>query len=176
MEETCAVSPGPRLFSCGFKPGNITMAMLAFVPLAAVIALPLLLRLVGFILGWYLRKKTDGRRSHIIELTRTDQKKFLKTQRQIKESIQDEEDWEKVEAYGESSGNGEKGGKEWDGIVGFFHPFWYVRNISIRLRALLTLPIATLAVVANVSSGQPFGRHKKDGRTRDVWSIPETMR
>lgn len=38
----------------------------------------------------------------------------------------DSDDWENVEGYaGASAGNGEKGDSEFDGIVGFFHPFWY---------------------------------------------------
>ena len=41
------------------------------------------------------------------------------------------DDWETVEALGVPSiGNGEKAPKEWDGIVGFLHPFWYVLWLS----------------------------------------------
>lgn len=37
----------------------------------------------------------------------------------------DSDEWENVDAYAVgTAGNGEKGQSEWDGIVGFYHPFW----------------------------------------------------
>jgi hypothetical protein len=40
-----------------------------------------------------------------------------------------EDGWENIAAAGgqiSSSGNGEPEGDQWDGVVGFLHPFWYV--------------------------------------------------
>ena len=40
---------------------------------------------------------------------------------------EDQDGWEAIDAYGLGSAkNGEKAEQEWDGIVGFFHPFWFV--------------------------------------------------
>lgn len=38
------------------------------------------------------------------------------------------DEWESVDAYAVGTAkNGEKTEEEWDGIVGFFHPFWWVK-------------------------------------------------
>jgi alpha-1,2-mannosyltransferase len=37
-----------------------------------------------------------------------------------------DEEWENIESFAVGTAkNGEKADREWDGIVGFFHPFWY---------------------------------------------------
>jgi len=68
-------------------------------PLVILIFVPLLRHAVGAFLGWYLRKKTDGRRSSILELTEAEEKKF--DHAASRSGVED----------------------DWDGIVGFFHPF-----------------------------------------------------
>jgi alpha-1,2-mannosyltransferase len=50
-----------------------------------------------------------------------------KTYKEKRKSSEDDSDdgWENLEAYAEASAdNGGMAPKEWDGIVGFFHPFW----------------------------------------------------
>ncbi|KAK4162181.1 hypothetical protein QBC43DRAFT_336500 [Cladorrhinum sp. PSN259] len=69
-------------------------------PLAILIFAPLFRRAVGALLAWYLLKKTDGRRSHILELIEVDEKNF-----------------------GGDVPSAKGGDDDWDGIVGFFHPF-----------------------------------------------------
>ncbi|KAL7623706.1 asparagine-linked glycosylation protein [Parahypoxylon ruwenzoriense] len=92
--------------------------------------LPLLFRIfsltVGSTLGWYLRKKTEGRRSSIIRATTENESKFREEKAAGKDgsSNSDDESWENIDSTTiGTSGNGEKGGRDWDGIVGFFHPF-----------------------------------------------------
>ncbi|KAK3989575.1 hypothetical protein QBC44DRAFT_81865 [Cladorrhinum sp. PSN332] len=75
----------------------VVVPVACLTPLAILIFAPLLRRALGALLGWYLRKKTDGRRLHILELIEADEKKF-------------------------GAASEQKGG-DWDGIVGFFHPF-----------------------------------------------------
>jgi alpha-1,2-mannosyltransferase len=78
----------------------VVVPVACLTPLAILIFAPLFRRAVGALLAWYLRKKTDGRRSHILELIEADEKDF-----------------------GGYVPSGKGGDDDWDGIVGFFHPF-----------------------------------------------------
>ncbi|RYP12132.1 hypothetical protein DL767_011468 [Monosporascus sp. MG133] len=86
-----------------------TAVVVVCTPFAALVlwnyALPLFLRIfsrtVGFVAGFYLRKKTEGRRAMINQLTTT---------------------LEKDSQLGEAAA-GEPDTSDWDGIIGFFHPF-----------------------------------------------------
>jgi len=89
-----------------------------------MILLPWLWRSFGRLLGVYLWRKTEGRRASILEIMEEDQKQYEAENKNKKQNSSDDE-WENVEGYAVgSAGNGEKGQKDWDGIVGFFHPFW----------------------------------------------------
>ncbi|KAK3293500.1 glycosyltransferase family 4 protein [Chaetomium fimeti] len=137
MADTCAgdgattCSPPNNFFSMEnrfFKYAILQILFLA--PLATFFFYPLIWRTTGSLLGWYLRKKTDGRRCHILELVEADEKEYREsrsnsTSKSGGESGEDGE-WEKVDAYTiGTSKNGDKGDRDedWDGIVGFFHPF-----------------------------------------------------
>lgn len=113
----------------------VTAAAIACSPLAALFlwnfGLPLVFRLLsntlGTSAGWYLRKKTDGRRSLILRVTDADEKKYQETKpaRDSRSSSLDDE-WEKIGASAAADGHlsaGHEGDRDWAGIVGFFHPF-----------------------------------------------------
>ncbi|KAK8095031.1 alpha-1-2-mannosyltransferase alg11 [Apiospora hydei] len=122
-----------------------TLLALACTPLAALLlwnyGVPVLFHAfantVGTTLGWYLRKKTDGRRNLIIRITDEDEKAHAanKNRSRSKSSGSNDSsnshgsssldnDWEKLDkSVLGTSHNGEKGEQDWDGIVGFFHPF-----------------------------------------------------
>jgi alpha-1,2-mannosyltransferase len=140
MAETCSAPSGQRPFSFGLSPWALSLfvPILALTPLIVFFVLPLIAKGLGWILGLYLSKKTDGRRSHLLELMKEDEKKFQETDRGQKDSSDD--DWETVEAHSVgTSGNGEKGQAEWAGIVGFFHPFWYASYSRAKPRMTLTV-------------------------------------
>lgn len=100
-----------------------TVAVAVLLPLVGFFVAPTIWRAVGWVLGCYLRKKTEGRRVCIVEAMEADQKAFALKSSSKKTG--DDEEWENIEsATTGSSKNGGKGEKEWDGIVGFFHPFW----------------------------------------------------
>jgi len=107
---------------------HVVMTTVCFVPIATFVLFPLLWRAAGSFLGWYLRKKTEGRRCHILELVDADEKKYREERRGSTSSREDSEDgsWEKLDAaISETAKNGDKHhDDDWDGIVGFFHPFW----------------------------------------------------
>jgi alpha-1,2-mannosyltransferase len=80
---------------------------------------------VGYLfrnVGRYVRAKTSARRELIISRARIDQEEWRS--RQAGSSLGrsgEDEDWEKVDTV---AGNGKPRGGEWEGIIGFFHPFW----------------------------------------------------
>ncbi|KAI3324000.1 glycosyltransferase family 4 protein [Xylariaceae sp. AK1471] len=80
---------------------------------------------LGSCAGWYLRKKTDGRRALIIRATEEGEASLRDKKKPANQkSSPTDDDWENIDgATVGTSGNGEKGDREWDGIFGFFHPF-----------------------------------------------------
>ena len=104
----------------------ITALVLGFTPMAVVLLGPKLFFWIGNWVGYYLRKKTAGMKAQILELTTAEEREWEETNRKEKEKRRDSDEWENVEGYavGTMGKNGENGGQEWNGIVGFFHPFW----------------------------------------------------
>lgn len=75
---------------------------------------------LGSAVGYYLKKKTAGRRAQILDLVDADEKEF-----KAKRGRRASDEWENVDSYvGETTKNKAKEDANWDGIVGFFHPFW----------------------------------------------------
>ncbi|PKX94587.1 alpha-1,2-mannosyltransferase ALG11 [Aspergillus novofumigatus IBT 16806] len=106
--------------------------------LATCLLLPQLpLGVLRFVLrgvGWVIQKRTRSRREFLISRVRADEEEQLV--KGFKSSPRGEdEDWEKVDSSSSSSGtagpskkggnSGNKGSEDadWEGIVGFFHPF-----------------------------------------------------
>ena len=76
-------------------------------------------------LGWYLRRRTAPRRSSILARVKIEEAQSSIAASQSSES--DNGEWEKVERHAIGSAqNGEEADNEWEGIIGFFHPFWSV--------------------------------------------------
>lgn len=87
-------------------------------------------RTVGSTLGWYLRRKTDGRRTTIIRVTEDNEKRWAENKasgdgsKRSSSGSSLDDDWENIEGsvVGRAK-SGDKADQDWDGIVGFFHPF-----------------------------------------------------
>ncbi|KAK1826308.1 GDP-Man:Man(3)GlcNAc(2)-PP-Dol alpha-1,2-mannosyltransferase [Podospora conica] len=95
------------------------LAVLAMLPLVLI---PLAWQTLGSFLGWYLIRETAGRRAQILDMVLKDEAKYQEESAQRTEK--EDPDWEKVDPRaGGTSQNGGKADKEWDGVVGFFHPF-----------------------------------------------------
>ncbi|KAI1347757.1 glycosyltransferase family 4 protein [Xylaria sp. FL0043] len=76
--------------------------------------------------GWYLRKKTDGRRALIIRATEDGEAKLGDKKRSNGSTVggmSSNGEKGKADIKEEAGENGEKDDREWCGIVGFFHPF-----------------------------------------------------
>ena len=91
----------------------VTVAV-SFAPFLIAMAVPRLLRLLGHSLGWYLRKKTEGRRSLLISLMNEEASKSQEKNLETKSTSSGE--WQNVQKQDVDP--------DWAGIVGFFHPFW----------------------------------------------------
>ena len=97
------------------------LALATLTPFLTAYTLRLSLQLVG----WTLRRKTHGRRELIIE--RVDAEERAWRHRRKNTYKNEDDDWEKVEGCGVgTTPNGDAAGADWEGIIGFFHPFWYV--------------------------------------------------
>lgn len=102
-----------------------------------------LLRVVVTLVSWGIRKKTEGRKQQLIQLMTEEEEKSGDDKRSSSS-----EEWEKIQATEEETPK-KKGGKitkewnrSWDGIVGFFHPFWYGRPgfAFLIFGTILTVP------------------------------------
>jgi alpha-1,2-mannosyltransferase len=106
---------------------QVALPILCLSPLVPILIFPLLWRVLGSFLGWYLRKKTDGRRCHILELVEADEKAYQEESRKRSGNDGGENGGlEKVDAstLGAVRDGAQGDDDSWDGIVGFFHPFW----------------------------------------------------
>ncbi|KAK7416249.1 asparagine-linked glycosylation protein [Neonectria punicea] len=120
MSDDSSTVPPASPPSPGHEPqasASIFWPLLALLPLVLLFASPVLFKLLGRVLGWSLRKKTDGRRSHLLALMTNEYKKARESDSQGTSAPKlvfdvDEELKNTLEAQ-----------KSWSGIVGFFHPF-----------------------------------------------------
>ena len=119
------VLPAWQMLCLAFRKPQSLLHVAPLLCFTSAIVLYLLWRVVGAFLGWYLRKKTDGRRCHILELVEADEKRYREERSSSSSSSGEDGEWEKVDTDSlGSAGNGDKCDDSWDGIVGFFHPFW----------------------------------------------------
>lgn len=101
----------------------ILASLICILPIFIFLLGSWVIAVAGRVVGWYLRRKTAGRRAQILECVEAEEKSLAADLDSGRDS---DEDWETVESYAAGTAkNGEKADKEWDGIVGFFHPFWY---------------------------------------------------
>lgn len=98
--------------------------VVAFAPFLLVFVGPRVVRAVGLSLGWTLKKKTDGRRSLLVSLM--DGENNNSSEKNLETKSTSSGGWQAVQETDVGAGEGDMATKDWDGIVGFFHPFWFV--------------------------------------------------
>lgn len=81
-------------------------------------------RVVGGALGWYLRRASSGRRAHLIGLKQHDQE--IARDKRLQMGMSKGEAGEKPVSQAPDGAAETKPDADWAGVVGFFHPFWYV--------------------------------------------------
>jgi alpha-1,2-mannosyltransferase len=102
---------------------SIVLSLLAVVVLSFVL-LPKSLRFAGELLGSNLRRASRTRRELLLARVASEQRTYEAEHKE--RHAKQEDDWEEVEASAAGSAmNGGPTDKDWSGIVGFFHPFWY---------------------------------------------------
>lgn len=118
----------------GLSPTSVALLALplGLIPFFVLFGIPALWQALGSVAGTYLRNKTDGRRAQLLEVMAQDEKSYLsngKTGDDPEEEVEKgkKDIWKKIEASIQGKlPKGDKADKEWSGIIGFFHPFWYM--------------------------------------------------
>ena len=90
--------------------------------LLSLTLLPSTLSIFGRLLGWRLRKSTQSRRDLLIARTSFEHKQAASTKTEERTTL--DEEWEKVDRSRSRSSNGDVSDDSFEGIIGFFHPFW----------------------------------------------------
>ena len=91
--------------------------------LVAVLFVPAALRFAAELVGQHLRRSSRTRRELLLARVASETRTHEAGQGKSKK---DDDDWEEVgNTPPGSAGKDRKADSEWDGIVGFFHPFWY---------------------------------------------------
>lgn len=86
-----------------------------------------IIRYVFRSIGLHLKRKTSERRKLILARVKADEQNYWS--KRDKPQKTEDEDWEQIEGYAvPTAPNGEIPGNDWEGIIGFFHPFAYVRQ------------------------------------------------
>ena len=89
------------------------------------------------LLAWYLRRKAAARRTLALAHVKIEEGQFQLAERHSPKS--DEGEWEKVEGYASgSAANGGQAEDEWEGVVGFFHPFWQAETPTLLMNRVDT--------------------------------------
>jgi hypothetical protein len=87
----------------------------------------------GFLLrtyGWSIQRRTKDRTEAILARVRADREDFDSKQVNKTSRSSEDEEWEKVDnAASGTPTKGKAAEDNWDGIIGFFHPFWYAMMI-----------------------------------------------
>lgn len=92
-----------------------------------------LVRSAGRVAGRYLNRYASPRKKAILRRVKIEEEAFQSFNRRSRRHEEDD-DWEKIESYGAGSAiNGGQADDDWEGIIGFFHPFWLVHlNIHVH--------------------------------------------
>jgi alpha-1,2-mannosyltransferase len=103
--------------------GILLIILSLLLPIAvSAVFLPKILRFGAELLGYHLRRSSRTRRELLLARVASETKTFEAAQKNKKK---EDDDWEEVGNTASSSTlNVRKADSEWDGIVGFFHPFW----------------------------------------------------
>ena len=84
---------------------------------------PVLVRTLGRWLGWHIQRRSRERRVILAARVCAEEKQWL--EKHQRGSSSEDEEWETVESYAAGMAqNGDRAEREWEGVVGFFHPFW----------------------------------------------------
>lgn len=100
--------------------------------LVLIVSIGLLPAVTGYVLravlrsiGWSIENKTRERRESIWSRVRAEEEKLRAQRAKSASGPTEDEDWEKVESPPEGKTHDRESTTDgWEGIIGFFHPFW----------------------------------------------------
>jgi hypothetical protein len=154
-------------------------AVLIITLLPAFLLLPLVVKILAQgslrLIGWSLQCRTSKRRELIVSRVRTEEEASQADLRGPAEAEEDE-DWEQIEGHAAGTApNGELPREaEWEGIIGFFHPFWSVTRPRRPGLCTYAAP-ATQEVGGNGFCGRLCEPRKSAGQRLSAWSTRATM-
>src|SRR5579862_8371205 len=104
----------------------ILFCLLIVIPaISSFYVAPSIVTYFGQALGWYLRRKSRDRRNQLFSRVQAEEQDLRRGKGEV--AGVEEDGWETVESHVPGSAvNGGRAPKEWEGVVGFFHPFWWV--------------------------------------------------
>lgn len=79
-------------------------------------------RFLCALVGSNVKSKTESRKQ--LFLDRAAKEEAETSRKDATSQSQLDGEWEKIDASTPSSINGDKEAKSWEGVIGFFHPFW----------------------------------------------------
>ena len=85
--------------------------------LLSIIFFPKFVRFLGQQVGHHLRRSCRTRRELLLARVATESKNYDAENAEV-------EDWEEIASVATDGRVGSKQDKNWEGIVGFLHPFW----------------------------------------------------
>jgi hypothetical protein len=113
----CTATPEPELLVMALL--FILISLLLSV-LLSVVFFPAIVRFLGQQVGRYLRQSCRTRRELLLARVATESKNYETQHAEV-----EDHDWEEIASVATDGRVGNKQDKQWEGIVGFFHPFWY---------------------------------------------------
>lgn len=97
------------------------VSIISLLPFLGAYIVRLLLRTAG----QRLRRRTSGKRALIFQRVKVDERQLRSNAARAPKH--EDEDWERVESY--AAGTAVNGDayqeKDYEGVIGFLHPFWY---------------------------------------------------
>lgn len=132
---TCSTPSGGQCNNFGgLGPKTLALTVapiLACLPAFVIWGIPAIWMWLGMVSGGYLHRKTEGRRGQVLKSIEEDEKSYAEKHGEKgagnKDKGKEDKGW--VITQPSCAGripNGNKLTDDWAGIVGFFHPFWYV--------------------------------------------------
>lgn len=149
----CTAIPGPELLAMA-----LLLAVVFSLLVSALVSAVFFSAIVRFLseqVGHYLRRSCSTRRELLLA-------RVASESRNHEAQNAETDDWEEIAAVATDGRVGIQADKQWEGIVGFFHPFWY-GTTAVGELLMLTVCVAMLAAAANGSFGQPSERHRSAG-------------
>lgn len=102
----------------------VSLSLLVSV-LISILFFPAIVRFLGQRVGHHLRRSSRTRRELLLARVATESKNFKQEQTEAEDY-----DWEELASVATDGRAGNREDKQWEGIVGFFHPFWYLYHSS----------------------------------------------